>query len=96
MHSLGLMDIHTRFDEVVEFDLVGSGAFLDVSASELLLDIAHEFAVGDAFLACVNTLCYRESGLSGGRHTGERSSSYSIFFSGSAFWLLGSMALRVV
>lgn len=54
VHFLGLMDIHPRLDEVVEFDLVGSGAFLDVSASELLLNIAHELAVSDAVLDCVS------------------------------------------
>jgi hypothetical protein len=54
VNFLGLMNIHHSLDEVVEFDLVGSGAFLDIPASELLLNVAHELVVGDPVLDCVS------------------------------------------
>lgn len=50
MRHLGLMNIHPSLDEAAHFDHVGSGALLEVSASERLFNVAHEIAVGDAFL----------------------------------------------
>ena len=54
MHHFGLMHIHPSLDEAAHFDHVGSGALLEVSASERLLKVAHEITVGDTFLGCVS------------------------------------------
>lgn len=48
------MDVHPSLDEAAHFDHVGSGALLEVSASERLFNVADELAVGDALLGCVS------------------------------------------